>query len=79
MTLTFNLPFFFTKNPDLIKKLFFFLGGGGGGGWRGGAFGGLRGAGGGRWKMDGQRNSPKPICPFNFFEVGNALMYKLCP
>ena len=32
--------------------------------------------------MDGQTNRPKPICPFNFFEVGghnNALMYKLCP
>ena len=31
---------------------------------------------------DGQMNRPKPICPFNFFEVGghnNALMYKLCP
>ena len=35
--------------------------------------------------MDGQSNRPKPICPFNFFEVrrswghNNALMYKLCP
>ena len=32
--------------------------------------------------MDWQMNRPKPIYPFNFFEVGghnNALMCKLCP
>ena len=24
--------------------------------------------------MDGQLNRPKPICPFNFFEVGGITM-----
>ena len=24
--------------------------------------------------MNGQRNNPKPICPFNFFEVGGITM-----
>ena len=26
--------------------------------------------------MDGQMNRPKPICPFNFFEVGGITMNK---
>ena len=26
--------------------------------------------------MDGQTNRPKPICPFNFFEVGGITMHK---
>ena len=26
--------------------------------------------------MDGQTNRPKPICPFNFFEVGSITMNK---
>ena len=27
--------------------------------------------------MDGETNSPKPICPFNFFEVGGITMNKI--
>ena len=26
--------------------------------------------------MDGQMDRPKPICPFNFFEVGGIKMHK---
>ena len=57
---------FFTKNPIFFLR--------GGGGWDEG--------GGGEGLMDGQKNRPKPICLFNFFQVGghnNVLMYKLCP
>ena len=32
--------------------------------------------GGGMGYMDGQTNRPKPICPFNFFEVGGITMNK---
>ena len=32
--------------------------------------------GGGRGLMDGQTNRPKPIRPFNFFEVGGITMHK---
>ena len=28
------------------------------------------------WRIDGQTNRPKPICPFNFFEVGGKSMLK---
>ena len=35
--------------------------------------GGGKGAGDG--SMDGQRNSPKPICPFTFFDVGGITMH----
>ena len=69
-----NLRFVFTKNPNLKKEFFFFFffffGGGGGGG---GGVGGVRGVGEGY--MDGQTNRPKPICPFNFFEVGGIRMH----
>ena len=47
----------------------------GGRGAGGGGLGGVgRGEGGGQGSMDGQRNKPKPICPFNFFEVGVITM-----
>ena len=29
----------------------------------------------GERKMDGQTHRPKPICPFNFFEVGGITMH----
>ena len=39
------MNFFFTKNPNLIKKIFFFFWGGGGGGVRGvSGWGGWRNA-----------------------------------
>ena len=41
----------------------------GGMGW---GRGGVEGVGG---KMDGQMNRPKPICPFNFFEVWGITMH----
>ena len=65
---------FFHKESQSKKNVFFFIffyflgglgGGGGGGGGRGE---------GGQVSMDGQRNKPKPICPFNFFEVGVITM-----
>ena len=58
--------FFFTMKPNKKKHkkiniyYFFFWGGGGG----------EEGRGMGEGEMDGQTNSPKPIYPFNFFEVG---------
>ena len=53
---------FFHKESK--SKIFFFFGGGGGGRF-----------GGGVGRMDGQSNRPKPICPFNFFEVGDITMH----
>ena len=53
---------FFYRESKSKKKNYFFLGGGGGDGE-----GGL---------MDGYTNRPKPICPFNFFEVGGITMHK---
>ena len=72
---------FFTNDPNLI----FFgcvCGRGVGGAGRGGGGGGasvselflLRSCGGGGW-MDGQSYRPKPICLFNFFEVGDITMH----
>ena len=34
------------------------------------------GGGGGGGLMDGQRNRPKPICPLNFFEIGDITIHK---
>ena len=70
---------FFTKNPNLKKNVcfcfFLFFAGWGVEGRGGGGLGGVgRGEGGGQGSMDGQRNKPKPICPFNFFEVGVITM-----
>ena len=31
---------------------------------------------GGGGVMEGQTNRPKPICPFNFFEVGGITIHK---
>ena len=52
---------FFHKESKSKKKsfLFFFFWGGEGG----------------EEYMDGQTNRPKPICPFNFFEVGGITMH----
>ena len=53
--------FFSTQNPNLKKSCFFFL---------------FFLWGGGGWWMDGQSNRPKPILPFNFFEVwGITMLY----
>ena len=44
-----------------------------------GGSGGEEGEDGERWGgglMDGYTNRPKPICPFNFFEVGGITMHK---
>ena len=55
--------FSFTKN-SYLKKI-------GGCGGRG-----ARGRGCVRWLMEGQMKRPKPVCPFNFFEVGGITMHK---
>ena len=57
--------FYFFYNESKSKKKIFFGGGGGGGGREGG-----------RGEVDGQMNRPKPICPFNFFEVGGITINK---
>ena len=53
-------------HPKFLQGHKKFLGGGGGGGGAGGEGGG---------QMDGQSNRPKPIRPFNFFEVGGITMH----
>ena len=70
----------FAKHPNQKKN--FFLGGGG----IGECVGVGRGVDGrtnvgsvwvwGEGWMDGQTNRPKPICPFNFFEVGGITKNK---
>ena len=65
---------FFTKNPNLKKMFVFLFFFSAGWGVEGGLGGVGRGQGGGQGSMDGQRNKPKPICPFNFFEVGVITM-----
>ena len=62
----------FTKYPNLKNFFFFFFSfcfvmfeWGVGGGREG-----VRGL------MEGQTNRPKPLCPFNFFEIGGMTMHK---
>ena len=66
--------FFFTKNPNLKKKIFFF---GGGGVWSWGQVGGWG------WVVDGwtveQAQTSLPLQLLRSCGHNNALMYKLCP
>ena len=57
--------FFFTQYKNVKKKFF--------GGLRGGGVAGGGGLGG---EVDGWTDEqPKPICPFNFFEVGGTTIH----
>ena len=57
------MNFVYYESKFKIFFCFFFLRGGCGRGRRGGGL------------TDGQTYRPKPICPFNFFDVGGVTMH----